>query len=160
VLPAWWLWQQPVRPARWTRRLAQNAVLLIGALVVAGLVLMLMFQDFASLMRNHKQVRYLNNPLNSVYAVARAAADTVPRSPCWPSAPTRRCSYEEPQPPGWVVVGEPRARPGWAATPRHHPNCARCKPRGSLSYHQRAFVWHQHPGIGAVHVFAPRQRSP
>ena len=80
VLPAWWLWQQPVRPARWTRRLAQNAVLLIGALVVAGLVLMLMFQDFASLMRNHKQVRYLINPLNSVYAVGRAAADTVPRS--------------------------------------------------------------------------------
>jgi len=80
VLPAWWLWQQPVRPARWTRRLAQNGVLMLGALVVAGLVLMLMFQDFASLMRNHKQVRYLINPLNSVYAVGRAAADTVPRS--------------------------------------------------------------------------------
>ena len=80
VLPAWWLWQQPVRPVRWSHRLGHNVALLAGALVVTGLVLVLMFQDFASLMRNHKQVRYLINPLNTVYAVGRAAADTMPRS--------------------------------------------------------------------------------
>ncbi len=80
VLPAWWLWRQPVRPAPWTRRLGHHTVLLVAALGVAGLVLMLMFQDFASLMRNHKQVRYLINPLNSVYALGRTAAHTVPSS--------------------------------------------------------------------------------
>ena len=80
VLPAWWLWRQPVRPVKWTRQLGGNAMLLVGGLVVGGLVLVLMFQDFASLMRNHKQVRYLINPLNSVYAVGRVTADAVPRS--------------------------------------------------------------------------------
>jgi lipid A ethanolaminephosphotransferase len=80
VLPAWWLWRQPVRPTSWQRRLGGNAVLLALSLAVAAGVLMLMFQDFASLMRNHKQVRYLINPLNSVYALGKAAADTVPRS--------------------------------------------------------------------------------
>jgi lipid A ethanolaminephosphotransferase len=80
VLPAWWLWRQPVRPAKWQRRLGGQAVWMVGSLALAGLVLVLMFQDFASLMRNHKQVRYLINPLNSVYALGRVTADTVPRS--------------------------------------------------------------------------------
>jgi lipid A ethanolaminephosphotransferase len=80
VLPAWWLWRQPVRPAKWQRRLGGQAVWMLGSLALAGLVLVLMFQDFASLMRNHKQVRYLINPLNSVYALGRVTADTVPRS--------------------------------------------------------------------------------
>jgi len=80
LLPVWWLWRQTIRPASWQRRLGGNAALLVGSVVVAGGVLMLMFQDFASLMRNHKHVRYLINPLNSVYALGKTAADTVPRS--------------------------------------------------------------------------------
>lgn len=80
VLPAVWLWRQPVQTVRWTRRLAHQAALLAGALVVAAVALVLVFQDFASVMRNHKQLRYLLNPLNTVYALGHAAADTVPRN--------------------------------------------------------------------------------
>ena len=79
VAPAWWLWRQPVRQMSWQRRAVTNAVLLAVALVVAAGSLFLMFQDFASVMRNHKQVRYLINPLNSVYALVRIGVDSAPR---------------------------------------------------------------------------------
>jgi len=61
VLPAWWLWRQPVGTVNWRRMLASNTLLLVASLVVAAAVLVAMFQDFASLMRNHKEVRYLIN---------------------------------------------------------------------------------------------------
>lgn len=80
VLPAWWLWRQPVQTQAWNKRLGTNLLGALGALLVGGLVLFLIFQDFASVMRNHKQVRYLINPLNSLYAVTRVAADAVPRT--------------------------------------------------------------------------------
>ena len=80
VLPAWWLWRQPVRPSKALRRIGTNAGTLLVGTLVAGLALYVVFQDFASVMRNHKQVRYLINPLNSVYAVAKVVADTAPRS--------------------------------------------------------------------------------
>ena len=79
IAPAWWLWQQPMRPMSWQRRAGTNAALFGVALAVSAAALFLMFQDFASVMRNHKQVRYLINPLNSVYALARIGADSAPR---------------------------------------------------------------------------------
>ena len=83
VAPAWWLWRQPVagpQAVRWTRQLRWNLATLGVALVVAVVSLLLIFQDFASIMRNHKDVRYLINPLNSVYALGRLVADAVPRA--------------------------------------------------------------------------------
>lgn len=83
VAPAWWLWRQPVagpQAVRWTRQLRWNLATLGVALVVAVVSLLLIFQDFASIMRNHKDVRYLINPLNSVYALGRLVTDAVPRA--------------------------------------------------------------------------------
>jgi lipid A ethanolaminephosphotransferase len=80
VLPAVWLWQQPVRPASALRRVGFNAATLAMGLLVAVLALFVMFQDFASVMRNHKQVRYLINPLNTVYGLGMVVADTVPKT--------------------------------------------------------------------------------
>ena len=77
VLPAWWLWRQPVRPAKALRHIGTNAATLLVATLVAGLALYVVFQDFASVMRNHKQVRYLINPLNSLYAVLDLAAQPL-----------------------------------------------------------------------------------
>lgn len=112
AMPAWWIWRQPLTPTTWQRRLGGNALLLAISLTVAGVLLMLMFQDFASLMRNHKQVRYLINPLNSMYALGKAAADTVPRSqrPLLPVGLDARlgASYASQSQAPWLVlvVGE------------------------------------------------------
>jgi len=77
VLPGWWLLRQrlafrPMWPQAW-RNLAGAAL----GLTVLLLVTLLMFQDLASLMRNHKQVRYLVNPLNTVYASGKLAGDAL-----------------------------------------------------------------------------------
>jgi len=71
--PLWWLLQRPVRPLGALRHVAHNGLLLLGAVVVLVASLLLVFQDFASTMRNHTQLRYLINPLNSVYALGHIA---------------------------------------------------------------------------------------
>ena len=77
VLPGWWLLRQrlalrDVWPQAW-RNIAGAAM----GLTVLLLVTLLLFQDLASLMRNHKQVRYLVNPLNTLYAGAKLAGDSL-----------------------------------------------------------------------------------
>jgi len=69
VLPGVWLWRQPIRsvPAR-SLVGRQLGVGLVAFLVALG-VFWMSFQDIASLTRNHKQLRYMINPFNSLYAV-------------------------------------------------------------------------------------------
>ena len=75
VLPAIWLWRQPLHTRTSSfKQLWQNALatLLAGVLVVG--ILLAIFQPFASLMRNHVQVRYLINPLSSLWSFGVAVA--------------------------------------------------------------------------------------
>ena len=74
VLPAWWVWRVPMHRVPWRRHvLHQSLALLASVLVVAGFAAA-SFQTLAPLMRNHKEVRFLVNPLNSLYALGRAVA--------------------------------------------------------------------------------------
>ncbi|MFN7156742.1 MAG: phosphoethanolamine transferase [Acidovorax sp.] len=73
VPPLWWLLRRPVLRLGALRHVAHNGLLLAGALAVITVCLLLVFQDFASTMRNHTKLRYLINPLNSVYALANIA---------------------------------------------------------------------------------------
>ncbi|WP_396432014.1 phosphoethanolamine transferase [Limnohabitans sp.] len=71
ILPGVWLWRQPVRAVNAKPLLVrQLGVSLLALLVAVGLFWM-SFQDIASLTRNHKHLRYMVNPFNSVYAVTR-----------------------------------------------------------------------------------------
>ena len=79
LLPTWWLWRQPVRSVGWGRRLGGNALAFAASLVVMVLSLLLIYQDFASVMRNHTQLRYLINPLNSFYAIGDVIAKPLER---------------------------------------------------------------------------------
>ncbi|MFM7026685.1 MAG: phosphoethanolamine transferase [Limnohabitans sp.] len=79
ALPVWWLWRQPVRRVGWLGRLGGNLLSLLASVAVLVLSLMLIYQDFASVMRNHTQVRYLINPLNSFYAVCDVMARPLER---------------------------------------------------------------------------------
>ncbi len=61
--------RRPLRQALVRRALALG----IGSVVVAG-ALLADFQSLASLMRNHKEVRYLVTPTNVVYSLVRATS--------------------------------------------------------------------------------------
>ena len=69
VLPAMWLWRQPMSLLTWKHQLLRNSLLCLTGLVLSFAMLQWVFQDFASLMRNHTQLRYQINPLNSIYAL-------------------------------------------------------------------------------------------
>ena len=73
VPPLWWLLRRPVLRLSTLRHAAHNGLLLAGAIAVIVVCLLLVFQDFASTMRNHTKLRYLINPLNSVYALGNIA---------------------------------------------------------------------------------------
>lgn len=69
VLPLMWLWRQPMTTRPLTQQMLRNAGLFAVSLALAFGTTQLVFKDFSSLMRNHPQMRYQINPLNSVYAV-------------------------------------------------------------------------------------------
>ncbi|QJW84803.1 DUF1705 domain-containing protein [Ramlibacter terrae] len=73
LLPAWLLWRRPVAYAPRGAQALRNAGGAVAALLLAAAPVLAGFQPLASAMRNHKQLRYLMNPLNTVYALARGA---------------------------------------------------------------------------------------
>ena len=73
ALPGGWWWRQPVRAVPLRHLLPRQLGAGVLTLLVATVLLWLSFQDLASLMRNHKPVRYMVNPFNTVYAVMRNA---------------------------------------------------------------------------------------
>lgn len=79
LLPAGWLWRMPVRRLGPRRQALSNATTLLLSLALVAGTLVLFFQDFSSLMRNHTQLRYLINPLNSFYALGSIAAKPFQR---------------------------------------------------------------------------------
>lgn len=79
ILPVWWLWRQPVRELGWLRRVGTNVLAFVASVALLVVSLLLIYQDFASVMRNHTQLRYLINPLNSFYAVGRVVAQPLER---------------------------------------------------------------------------------
>lgn len=73
VLPSWLVWRLPVAHRPWKQQALRNAGgTIAGVAVLAGLLL-LSFQPLASTMRNHKDLRYLMNPFNTLYAAGQAA---------------------------------------------------------------------------------------
>jgi lipid A ethanolaminephosphotransferase len=75
-LPIAWMWRQQVQRLRWSAQLLRN----VGYVLAAGLCLVialgLSFKNFAPTMRNHTQLRYLINPLNSLYALVDLATSS------------------------------------------------------------------------------------
>ncbi|MBD9394512.1 phosphoethanolamine transferase [Acidovorax sp. ACV01] len=73
VPPLLWLLRRRVQRLSPLRHAAHNGLLLAGSIAIIVVCLLLVFQDFASTMRNHTKLRYLINPLNSVYALGNIA---------------------------------------------------------------------------------------
>lgn len=71
VLPGMWWWRQPVKRVPVKSLLVRQLGLFVLAWALMFVFVWASFQDLASLMRNHTQLRYMANPFNSVYAVTR-----------------------------------------------------------------------------------------
>ncbi|MES2976444.1 MAG: phosphoethanolamine--lipid A transferase [Pseudomonadota bacterium] len=80
LVPAIAVWRTPVDYGRWPGRLAQNLLAGVAAFALLLVAAMASFQPLASTMRNHKQVRYLINPLNAVYAAGWVATSPLRRN--------------------------------------------------------------------------------
>jgi len=162
VLPAWWIWTSPVKRLSLGKQLLTNGVSLLLSLAVTVLSLLAIYQDFASVMRNHNQVRYLINPLNSFFLSAgwqrSLFSATTPPSCLWGKTRSCPCRLGKHQPPSWWCWVKPRA---WATsasmatseTPPHVWRKQRDQPA------QCVVLRNQHGGLGALHVFAPGTRS-
>ena len=117
--PLLWLYRRPVRRLTVLRHAAHNGLLLAGSIAVIVVCLLLVFQDFASTMRNHTQLRYLINPLNSVYALGHIATkplrmDTSKLLPLGRDAQLGASYAGQAQPPLLVLVlGETGRSVNW-----------------------------------------------
>ena len=77
--PLFWIWSRPTGLATWWPQALRNTLgITLGLLLAAGATLA-GYQGLASLMRNHKPLRYLINPHNSLYGMAHLMATQLPR---------------------------------------------------------------------------------
>jgi lipid A ethanolaminephosphotransferase len=72
VLPSWLVWRCTVVHHPWPRQALRNLGGALVAIAAVAALILLSFQSLASTMRNHKELRYLLNPLNSIYALGHA----------------------------------------------------------------------------------------
>lgn len=77
VVPLALLSRVRIKPATLRSALLMRGGMLLLALLAGGGALMLVFQDVASLMRNHREMRYLITPGNYLYSIARVASADV-----------------------------------------------------------------------------------
>jgi lipid A ethanolaminephosphotransferase len=68
-LPLWLLWRAPVAGPGVLRQAGRNLIGLLGLVVVLAALLFALFADLSATMRNHRTMRYLINPVNSLYAL-------------------------------------------------------------------------------------------
>ena len=79
ILPCWVLWKTRLQVLRLRQQIWSNTLTAVVSVVVIVAALLAIFQDFSSIMRNHTQLRYLVNPLNSYYAIGMVAAKPFQR---------------------------------------------------------------------------------
>jgi lipid A ethanolaminephosphotransferase len=99
ALPLVLVWRTTIVARPWHRALGGRVLTLAAAAVVAVAVVLSVFQDFSSLMRNRKELRYFITPANLIYATARVVQG----------------NSREAQVPRQVVGEDARLGPGWAA---------------------------------------------
>lgn len=72
IVPVAFLWWVRIRPQSWKRTALVRLSGIVGGVVLAALSLFLVYQDFASVMRNKHEIRYLIVPGNLLYSSVRA----------------------------------------------------------------------------------------
>jgi lipid A ethanolaminephosphotransferase len=74
VLPIVLLWGVTLRRRTWGRAFGLRLLWIVGAVAVLVGTVMAVFQPFSSLMRNHKEIRYLITPTNVLWSAGSVVA--------------------------------------------------------------------------------------
>ena len=75
-VPLLLLWRAPVARVRIAPQAVRNLLVVIGALALLAALVFALFADLSTTMRNHRTMRYLINPVNSLYALVDLAAQS------------------------------------------------------------------------------------
>lgn len=162
LLPTWWLLRVRIPAMRPLRRAWRNLAMLALALGVAAGTVAATSRDTAPLMRNHSQLRYLMNPLASLYSTTVSAMQPVFARSRTLVPMTQGAALGD----SYAAAAGPAFRPGGGRDgsgrpfrhqrlwPRHHAGTGQAR-RDELA--RRALVRHEHAGLAAVHVLAAGQ---
>jgi lipid A ethanolaminephosphotransferase len=71
LIPAWIIAKLNINFGSWIQRTALNVLSIAMSLLVIGIIAVFFYQDYASMFRNHRELRYLINPTNYIYAVTK-----------------------------------------------------------------------------------------
>ena len=102
ILPALAVAAIPLRLSNWRREVLLRGGVVLGSVALAGLVAAFFFQDYAVLVRGHREVRFMINPSAAVYASLRYAT-AVPESM---TAPFQRVAGRVERGPQLASLGE------------------------------------------------------
>jgi lipid A ethanolaminephosphotransferase len=125
ALPIVFVWRLPLRYRPWKRALLVRIAYIVGALLIAAGAIMLVFQDFSSLMRNHKEVRFLITPSNYLISAAKVfgadSSESGPRIPISADARLQASWAKRDKPMLFVlVVGETNRAANWGLNGYEH----------------------------------------
>jgi lipid A ethanolaminephosphotransferase len=67
ILPSIFVWKINLKTQKPLVHIKENAIIFVTGLLVAVISIFAVYQDFASLMRNHPHIRFLITPLNTIY---------------------------------------------------------------------------------------------
>lgn len=118
LAPVALLWWVKLRRRPRQRALLARLGLLMGALAALALAAILSYQDLASLLRNHREIRYLATPYNLIAATSKALSSTPPGS-SRPKLPIGEDARQVARAPGAkprllvIVVGETARAMNW-----------------------------------------------
>ena len=167
-VPLWWVWHRPLRTRHWLAQTGRNAGGAALGLLVAVMVALLTYQSLASLMRNHKDLRYMVNPLNSVYAATRLVADQLPRQvqalqPVGEDARLGASYTQQEHPPLLVlVVGETARAQNWGLSGYARattPALARWQAQGDLVNFSQVRSCGTNTQVSVPCMFSPLTRA-
>ncbi len=78
MVPAALLWRVRLRQHRWTRALGIRMAFLIGMVLVGGCGVLMSSRDVSSLIRSHREVRYLVTPANYLVSLSSVLLSSPP----------------------------------------------------------------------------------
>lgn len=137
VLPGLIVWRITLKSMPWQRLALRNLGTAGAALALALLVALAAFQPLSSAMRNHKHLRYLMNPLNSVWALGRVATEPLRRS----SGELEAIALDAQAPPASarppllvLVLGETARSANFSLNGYARPTNTELEKRGAISF--------------------------
>jgi lipid A ethanolaminephosphotransferase len=127
-----------VRPRPWSTALVRRTAALAAVVLVWGLCVVWSYQPLASLMRNHKELRYWLNPAAPLWSAARVLtrrADEAAQA-LQPLALDARLIEPTPSRPRWlvIVVGETARAANWGLNGYERQTTPGLKERGVVNW--------------------------